>query len=241
MSRNITFNIYVMSYKRSHRIMTQNLFEYCTYVVREEEAQRYKDSGIKSVLSIPKGTVNDFMSTFYWIIENTPEDVICIIDDDVKEMMYRQDETISIRNKDKSFDTETATAECERIAQIVYDLGIGLASDPCTLTPYNYTQEFKFFGIPGHMRFVNKEKFAAKYNPDDPACSDIDMVMQELLYNRVVLFPMYYCTHAEMDTNEGMCNARKAHNDLQYAMMNKWGEFYDYDFKKNIAKINVKR
>ena len=39
------FNIYVMSYMRPNRIMTQDHFEYCTYVVREEEAELYVKGG----------------------------------------------------------------------------------------------------------------------------------------------------------------------------------------------------
>ena len=42
----ITFNIYVMSYQRPHKIMTKNCLEYCTYVVREEEADAYRNAGI---------------------------------------------------------------------------------------------------------------------------------------------------------------------------------------------------
>ena len=39
MSQNITFNIYCMSYMRPHAIMTEKVFEYCTYVVRAEEEE----------------------------------------------------------------------------------------------------------------------------------------------------------------------------------------------------------
>ena len=95
--------------------------------------------------------------------------------------------------------------------------------------------------MPGHIRWVNKAAFKAKYNPDDPATSDIDMAMQELLLNRVILQPVYYCTQATMDTNAGYVEPRSVHESIQYAMMNKWGQYYDYDFKKNTAKINVQR
>mgnify|MGYP000092681344 len=91
MTPGITFNIYVMSYQRPHKIMTKNCLEYCTYVVREEEADAYRNAGIDDMLVIPKdatlecgGKVHSFMSTLYWIIENTPEDVIFVADDDIK-------------------------------------------------------------------------------------------------------------------------------------------------------------
>ena len=241
MKQSITFNIYVMSYMRPHAIMTKNVFEYCTYVVREEEEQQYRDAGCDKLLVIPHGKVHDFMSTFYWIIENTPEDVICIVDDDVKEMLYRMDYKAPIRFTNGELDRETATAECERIAQVLCDLDLGLAYDNPQPAPYVYHQEWQFKAMPGHIRWVNKKAFKAKYNEKDPATSDIDMAMQELLLNRVILQPVYYCTQAKMDTNDGYTSPRSHHESIQYAMMNKWGQYYDYDFKKNTAHINVQR
>ena len=40
------------------------------------------------------------------------EDVICIVDDDVKEMLYRMDYKAPIRTKTGELDQERATAEC---------------------------------------------------------------------------------------------------------------------------------
>lgn len=92
-----TFNIYCMSYKRSNAIMTKKLFEYCTYVVRAEEEQAYRDAGVENILAIPDGEVCDFMSTLYWIINNTPEEVIFVADDDIKGFVYRTDESKDLK------------------------------------------------------------------------------------------------------------------------------------------------
>ena len=86
--------------------MTKNCLEYCTYVVREEEADAYRNAGIDDMLVIPKdatlecgGKVHSFMSTLYWIIENTPEDVIFVADDDIKRFCYRLDNYTAITAK----------------------------------------------------------------------------------------------------------------------------------------------
>lgn len=221
--------------------MTKHLFEYCTYVVREEQADKYREAGVENILEIPSGKVNDFMTTFYWIIQNTPEDVICIVDDDVKCMCYRNDKLYPIMDSKGNPDKETATMECERIAQLLYDLDLGLAFDNPNYASYIYDREFGFKGMPGHIRWVNKKSFKAKLNPNDAATSDIDMAMQELLMNRVVLLPKYYCTTALMDTNAGSNSKRKAHMDMTIAMHNKWGQYYEYDYRKNVARLNVKR
>ena len=44
-----------------------------------------------------------------------------------------------------------------------------------------------------------------------------------------------------MDTNAGSAEARREHIDMTIAMHNKWGVYYEYDYRKNIARIGVKR
>ena len=142
---------------------------------------------------------------------------------------------------DKRPDKERVTAEIERIAQLIYDLGIGYAFDQPTMAPYAYDCEFKFVGMPGHIRWINKKALKATYDPDDPAASDVDMMMQELLHNRIILQPRYLCAKAGMDLNEGASRTREGHMILVEAMKNKWGKYYDYNYKRNFARIMVKR
>jgi len=241
MSPNTSFNIYCMSYKRPDAILTKNHFEYCTYVVREEEEEAYRAAGVEDILAIPTGAVHSFMSTLYWIINNTPEDVIFIADDDIEKFVYRMDNTSYLEHKDGTPDKEKVTSEVERIGQLIYDLGIGLGFDQSALAPYNYTSEFKFVGVPGHMRWINKNALKATYKRSDFAASDVDMMMQELLLNRIILQPRYLCVKAGMDVNDGAERTRKAHLTLVDALCQKWGKYYTYDHKRNIPKINVKR
>ena len=152
MSRNTSFNIYCMSYRRPNKILTKHQFEYCTYVVRQEEEAAYRAAGVDDLLVIPDGAVRSFMSTLYWIIHNTPEDVIFIADDDIEKFVYRMSDTTYLELPDKRPDKERVTAEIERIAQLIYDLGIGYAFDQPTMAPYAYDCEFKFVGMPGHIR-----------------------------------------------------------------------------------------
>ena len=86
-----------MSYQRADKIKTWHVLNDCTYVVRASEEQEYRRAGVDKLLVIPEGgtlkcgdEVCSFMTTFWWIIENTPEDVICILDDDISTFKYRQ-------------------------------------------------------------------------------------------------------------------------------------------------------
>ena len=229
------FNIYVMSYKRSDAILSKECFEYCTYCVRKSEEKLYRDAGITDLLTIPDEEVHDFMSTFYWILNNTPEEVVFIADDDIKNFLYRTDDCVSLTDK------ETITSEIERIAQVLCDLNLGLAYDNPQKAPYVYDKEYAFKGMPGHIRWVNKNAFKARYNVEDPASSDIDMAMQEMLMNRIILLTKYFLSSAMMDTNKGIVEDRSEHIAMTAAMKCKWAKYYNYDYRKNTASINVSR
>ena len=118
-----------MSYQRSDKILTKHLFEYCTHVVRGKEANAYRCAGIDNMLVIPEGEVWDFMSTLYWLIQHALEDVIFVADDDIDKFVYRLDTTTYLETRYGSPDKEKITSEAERIAQLIYDLNIGLAFD----------------------------------------------------------------------------------------------------------------
>lgn len=244
MTADISFNIYVMSYQRYDRIVTQNLFEYCTYVVREAEAEKYREAGVKNLLIIPADCpVWNFMDTLWWTIWNTPEDVIFIADDDITRFIYRMNNWLAIDSANFVNPVETVTAEVERIAQILVDLNLGLAYDGPQKTLFAYDREWNFKGMPGHCRWVNKKALKAKYDCKDMASSDIDMAMQEMLLNRITLQPKYFLSDAgQMEVNAGgETNTREETYQGRLAMENKWGKYYQYDVRKNQAKINIKR
>ena len=236
-----TFNIYVMSYKRADTILTQNLLEYCTYVVREEEYEEYKKAGVENILTIPTGEVFDFMSTLYWIIENTEEEVIAVLDDDIKNFIFRGEKNKPIVLDDGTPDKESATREIERLAQLVVDLDLGIGCDQMTSAPYGYHKEFYFVAMMGNVRWINKKALKATYDPNDPASSDIDMIYQELLHNRIILQPRYFVSNAFMDVNDGEIYDRQEHLTLVESMKNKWGRYYEYDYRKNNPQLQVSR
>ena len=238
-----------MSYKRSDCIETNNHLEYCTYVVREEEKSLYISAGIENLLVIPnKATlrcgapITSFSSTFRWIIENSPEECIAILDDDIIRFAYRLDDYKEINDKNYKNPSEIITSEIERLAQLTVDLELGLLTDNPHYALYGYTQEFTFKGTPGALRIVNKLCFKACFDPDDAASSDVDLVMQELFFNRIILQPRYFMAVAKKDTNEGGgYTDTNVKNNYRIAMKNKWKKYFGYDTKKNIIKINLKR
>lgn len=125
-----TFNIYVASYHRAKETTVHQLLEYCTYVVRESEADEYRAAGIESVWGIPDEKICSFGKVQNYLIENAPEELICVLDDDISTFAYCLDHTVPITSK------EIATRELERIGQLTIDLGVGMSGSRIVLIPY---------------------------------------------------------------------------------------------------------
>lgn len=106
-----TVGIYVPSYKRSDRIMTWNVLNDCTYVVRESEEAAYREAGITKILTAPDEEINSLAKVRQWIIDNTPEDIVIQCDDDISRMIYK-----GKNNKVEIADKDVIDMEFERVA-----------------------------------------------------------------------------------------------------------------------------
>lgn len=232
-----SFNIYVPSYQRyNDKVRMYDHLEYCTYVVRESEEHNYRDSGIDNLWVVKDELIDNIHKVHQYIIDKSPEEVICINDDDGK-MMYR-----NIESRDMT--PEEACLEIERIAQIMHDLDIGYACTDSVPAPFYYTQEFMFKGMCGGCKWINKNKFVAKIDEKCYYNFDLDIELQELLKNRCILRPIYFVDVGGQDTNHGGSNTDKTSSKRMsgiYYTKNKWGAYFDYNFRSNKAKINVKR
>lgn len=233
-----TLGIYVPSYKRPNEIITDKILNNCTYVVRQSEYDEYVKAGVRKVIGVEDELINSMSKVRQWILDNSPEDIIVQIDDDITQFMHRLDENVEITDKDILDD------EFVRIAQLLSDLRIGYAGLTVTSKPWNYTQEFSFKGLIGGVYWYNKECFKAKNDHKADVKEDVDKVLQELLYNRIILMPRYLAMVAKVDTNEGGDNINKNSRLIKECnayMKIKWGKHYHFDEKKNTPSIRVKR
>ena len=238
MNDEVTLGIYVQSYHRYNKILTQDLLEDCTYVVRASEEQLYRDAGVKKVWAAPDDEVNNAIKTYWWIVDNAPEDIVFIADDDIEDMCYRIDD-ITRLNKDK----DTIMAEIERIAQLMVDLNVGYACIDATGIPYGYDGEFAFKGTSGSMKWVYKKVLKARPDENCKYNYDLDLILQELLHNRIVLKPRYITCRDYQDTNAGgdSSKLRQEQIDSIENMKRKWGKYFKYNYKSNKPQINVPR
>lgn len=234
----VSFNIYIPSYKRAATTCTYKLLEYCTYVVRKSEEAEYRNiEGIPKIWAVEDSEIDNLVKVVNYIVDNAPEDIICMIDDDVPHMIYRLDKN------EKITDPETITAEFERIGQLMYDLDIGYGAVDASIAPWNYASEFEFKGTSGGMRWFNKRCYKSRFLEEVYHNCDLDVVLHELLVNRIILKPKYLCTHGGTDTNAGGNTSKKRADQVACAhlMKAKWGRYFDYNFRSNKPYIRVKR
>lgn len=191
-----TVGVYCPSYRRSDCIMTQNILNDVTYVVRASEEEAYRNAGVKKLISAPDEEINTMSKVRQWILDNSPEDIIIQVDDDIKQILYRTDIVMEIK------DPDVIDMEFLRIAQLLSDLKLGYATITVTPRPYLYQEEFKFNSMGGGIYWYNKECYKAK-NDDKADCKeDVDKILQELMYNRIILMPKYLAMYVKDKIND---------------------------------------
>lgn len=233
-----TIGIYVPSYHRYDNIKTFHVLNDCTYVVRKSEEELYRSAGVTKLLAVEDELINTFPKTRQWIIDNTPEDIVVQIDDDIEKFAYcNKNNYVFIEDKD------VVDAEIERIAQILSDLDLGFASFRMQFNVMKYNAEFIFKGTIGQVCFYNKSALKGKYDFNSKYKADIDFELQELLKNRIIIIPNYIQVDAKYDKNKGGNNVKKTSSEM-YAnveyLKNKWGRHFKIG-KNNVAKVEVKR
>lgn len=233
----VKLGIYVPSCGRAETTTTFELLDECTYVVRKSEEEAYKKRGIPKVWAVPDEEIDSYVKVSNYINEHAPEELIFTIDDDVDYFLYRMDRSEKITDK------EVVMSEIERIAQILLDLNIGFGAEDAAVTPWNYISEFSFKGTTGAMRWYNKNAYKSRYDEKVYHNCDLDVMLHELLVNRIILRPLYFCVQAGTDTNSGgnSSKTRQDQIDCVDEMKRRWGRYFSYNFKNNKPRINVER
>lgn len=229
--------IYVPSYNRASTTTTFQLLDYCTYVVRKSQEEEYRSRGIKNIWAVDDCEIDNLCKVSNYIVDHAPEKIIFTIDDDVDYFIYRMEKNEKIK------DMDIVMGEIERIAQIMLDLEIGFGAEDAAITPWNYCSEFTFKGTTGAMRWYNKDVYKSKFREEVYHNCDLDVMLHELLVNRITLKPMYLCVKAGTDTNAGgnSSKTRQEQRDCVTEMKRRWGKYFSYNFNTNKPTINVSR
>jgi hypothetical protein len=206
-------------------------------VVRKSEEEAYRTAGIDNIWAVEDEKICGLTEVNQWLIDNAPEPVICILDDDIHHFYYRLERNETITNP------EIITAEMERIAQLMVDLDVGFCATDATTSIWNYDREFSFKGSAGAVRWINRRVFKAKCHKELEYNYDLDLVFQELLMNRIILKPKYFCSKGLTDVNAGGASEKSRNDQIASIdlMKSKWGKYFDYNLKTNKPYIRVDR
>lgn len=232
-----TLGIYVPSYNRADTTNTFKWLDYCTYVVRKSQEEQYRARGIESIWAVEDKEIDNLCKVSNYIVEHSPEPIIFTIDDDVDGFIYR------LQDMEPITDKAVIMAEIERIAQIMLDLNIGFGAEDASIAPWNYDAEFSFKGTTGAMRWFNKAVYKSRFREEVYHNCDLDVMLHELLVNRITLKPKYFLVKAGTDINKGgnSSKTRQAQRDCVKEMKLRWGKYFKYNFDNNKPTINVKR
>lgn len=231
--------IYVPSYKRSADTTTWKIVPGCRYVVRKSEEKLYRAAGVQNVIGVKDELICSFSKVNNWVIENAEETLICIMDDDIESFHYRIGYTL-----ERIDDIGIVLDEICRMLQTMYDLRIGYGGITQTISPYNYNKEIALCGMTGQMRFVNRDVVKARF-PEIKFFPDIDFALTELMYNRIIFRPNYFCVRAGLETNGGGNNttrtSKQRYETYEKIMRPKWGKYFFYNKKNNTPYVTVPR
>lgn len=235
----IKFQIYIISHGRHERgeITAKNFTNY-KHVVRESEKAIYKKHGFKNVVGYPDEDINSYTKVFNYLVDNAPEDVIAIVDDDIDHFLYRTDKSEIIT------DSWIVQQEFERIAQMIADLRIGLAMADVLSIPYSYSQEFTWGGVPGAWKIINRSVIKARMDSSIARNVDIDYVLQEMLKNRICLKVKYLCSFGYRDESTTTSGSNYDGSDIEASLTEmklRWGKYFNYNKKRGIPYIHVPR
>ena len=231
--------IYVPSFHRFDKIITANILPTATYVVRSSEAEAYRSNGIENLISVEDELIDSLPKIRQWIIDNTAEDIVIQVDDDVDSFFY-----INGNNMEKLNTYDEIENELLRVAQMLDDLNLGFSATVMQPNVVKYNAEFLFKSTIGVVCWFNKSALKSRYDENVRLKADMDFELSELLHNRIMLIPAYFAPRGKVDTNKGGNstgkNSKTVYENAQY-LSNKWGRYYSHDFKRNISKIEVKR
>lgn len=236
----MNFRIYSPSYKRAKVATSHNVFppELFTYVVRQEEYAEYKRRFPHiEFLKIPTGSVRDISTTRNWILENTPEEHILMVDDDYQYFgMFRDKDRIRL-----------SVDEVRKHLRFGFELakmtncglwGVNLLADPMA---YRETHPYNF-NMPVLGPFVGVLDKSLRYDESLPLKEDYDFFIQQMRKNRRSLRINYLHYKVDHQKLEGGCQTYRTpefERSQNIELSKKWGSKIIRNNSRNKDSINM--
>lgn len=228
--------LYCPSYNRWNEIKTKNIVPSITYVVRKSQEDFYREAGVDNIWAVEDDKINSWCNVMNYIIDNSKEELITIMDDDISTFYFVTDEAIEVK------DSDVIENEFVRNLNVMNDLDIGFGALFFNYDPKVYNKEIQFSGTLGSVYFFNKKTLKARFKNEAYAVADAELELQELLVNRIVYLPRFFKARADYNSgsNTQSRTTKKVTDSFLWTKL-KWGKYFVYDEKKLKTKIKVDR
>lgn len=215
---------YAPSYKRTEKSITQITYPFVKLVVKEDEADQYRENG-NDIVVCPNEAQGNLCRVRNWILDNLFDDADCLVlvDDDCR-MIGRWENQKNIK-----FNPEELEEFCEINAQLCQDLGFKFWGLNCVTdkgayreyTPFGFTQ---YIGGPFQAHLKDSE---IRYDLDLPLKEDYDITLQHCLRYGGALRVNYAHYDVKQAEQTGGCatyrNLAKEKEQF-FALQRKWGK-----------------
>lgn len=213
----------VISRNRAGKTITQNaLPKFVKFLVPESQKEAYAQHLDNPIITCPDDTLG-IGKTKNFVLDNIKSRMVCIFDDDIKAIRY-----IGGAKNRRLEPLEAVFVICN-LAQMADDLGVHTFSfamrNPMTFDPHKpFTLCSTYSGMTG----VIDRKY---HFPDLKLKTDVDYILQNLLYDRIVFFDCRYSIETFIDSNTGGASLFRSEEKIKEeraVLCKKWGKYLKY-------------
>lgn len=235
------YRVVIMSWGRADTIITQKIFPKADIVVPESQVKKYKDNlPNHNIVACPDKTIG-ISKVRNWIINNYPEKVICMADDDLKGL-------VNLTRKNPVFITDGEQIEwiLESCIACADDIGTKIFgfNHQWDIRKYRSNDPFRFNSWTGcFLGVIGKDLV---FDENNNTRVDIDAFLQTLMRQRVTWVDKRYSFYGERFKNKGGSSELRTSNseelELKY-LKEKWGKHIKYIVTKvgMSIRLDVKR
>lgn len=215
--------IAIPSYKRPQDCMTAEYLPSATIFVHEFEVEEYKKYNPNPIIAIPDSLQKTGMATIRnFILDNTPDDEVIMIDDDIRSFgYYEKGEQIFINEEKFLRFAENAFEMTKELGSILW--GVNLNNDRKVYREYS---PFSLSSvILGPCMGIIKDK-DIRFDEKLGLKEDYDYSLQVLnKYRKILRFNKFHYVAAHMTKKGGCATYRTTDKELSQAQafQRKWG------------------
>jgi len=215
---------YSPSYKRPEKSITQVNYPFVKLVVKEDEAEAYRNNG-NDIIVCPNEAQGNTGRIRNWILDNLFDDADCLVllDDDCR-MIGRWE-----NQKNYKFNPEELEEFCEIHTTLCRDLGfrfwgLNTVTDKGAYREYTPFSTLQFIGGPFQAHLKDSE---IRYDTNLPLKEDYDITLQHILqYGGVLRVNYAHYDVKQAEQTGGCATYRNLEREKEqfFALQKKWGK-----------------